>query len=123
MSSERKPAEVVTLVKKQARDVVGFFAERLVLPKLPELDGATVGRLPDAIVISVDTLRISEMGLYDPSLPTTPRLDRRQHEFIRFEQAISQAPWTGTSHLALFYSRRPPVNFWEWGVISVTQVL
>ena len=34
------------LVKKQARDVVGFFAERLVLSKLPEPDGATVGRLP-----------------------------------------------------------------------------
>jgi len=111
------------LGKQHLRNFVGGFAESLVLSRLPELDESTRRRLPNVILISVDTLRKSEVGLYDPSLPTTPHLNERKNEFIRFDQAICQAPWTGPSHLAFFYSRRPPVNFWEWDVISLPQVL
>ena len=94
-----------------------------VLSTLPELDASVRGQLPNIILISIDTLRKSELGFYDPSLPTTPYLDTRRGEFIRFEQAISQAPWTKPAHLALFYSKRPPVHFWERDVVSITSVL
>lgn len=94
-----------------------------VLSALPELPPAVREGLPNIVLISVDTLRKSELGLYDPALPTTPNLDSRGDQFIRFEQTISQAPWTGPAHLALFYSRHPPVDFWERDVVSLTSVL
>jgi arylsulfatase A-like enzyme len=94
-----------------------------VLSALPPIDESTRSRLPNVVLISLDTLRKSEMGVYDPSLATTPHLVLRRPGFVVFDQAIAQAPWTGPSHLALFYSNRPPVAFWERDVVPVTSIL
>jgi arylsulfatase A-like enzyme len=95
----------------------------LVLSRLPAVDESRRRSLPNILLISIDTLRKSEVTLYNPSLPTMPALAARRPELIRFDQAITQAPWTRPSHLALFYGRRPPVRYWEWEVLSLPQVL
>ena len=116
-------AVAVLFAREQIRGAVGLIAERVVLSGLPEVDGATRSRFPNILLVSVDTWRKSELGFYEPSVSTTPHLDRRREQFVRFDHAISQAPWTGPAHLALFYSRQPPVAHWEWDVLSLTQIL
>jgi len=105
------------------RGAVGLIAERVVLSGLPQVDEAARSHFPNILLVSVDTWRKSEIGFYEPSVPTTPHLDRRRAEFVRFDRAISQAPWTAPAHLALFYSRLPPVAYSEWDVLSLTQIL
>jgi arylsulfatase A-like enzyme len=111
------------LAREQIRRAVGPIAERVVLSRLPEVDDGVRSRFPNILLVSVDTWRASELGFYEPSLATTPHLDRRRKQFVRFDRAISQAPWTAPAHLALFYSRLPPVAHWEWDVLSLTQIL
>ena len=104
-----------------------LFAQWLTPPRvltaLPQPSAALRDRLPNVVLISLDTLRKSELGVYNSAVPTTPHLDRRRHQFVRFHQAISQSPWTGPAHLALFYARLPPVAFWESDVVSLTAVV
>jgi len=116
-------AVALLLARERVRGAVGRIAERVVLSRLPEVDAATRSRFPNILLVSVDTWRESELGFYEPSLATTPHLDRRRGQFVRFDRAISQAPWTAPAHLALFYSRQPPVAHWEWDVLSLTQIL
>lgn len=56
----------------------------------------------DVILISLDTLRADRLGCYGYPLNTSPNLDRLASQGVRFERAVSQAPWTYPSHLALF---------------------
>jgi arylsulfatase A-like enzyme len=75
----------------------------------PRLEGrgARDGRF-NIVVISVDTLRADRLGAYGYARrPTSPRLDELAARMVRFEWAISQAPWTRPSHLALFTGRYP----------------
>ena len=109
--------------RERIRGAVGLIAERVVLSRLPAVDEATRSGFPNLLLVSVDTWRKSEVGFYEPSVPTTPHLDRRRAEFVRFDRAISQAPWTAPAHLALFYSKLPPVAHWEWDALSLTEIL
>jgi arylsulfatase A-like enzyme len=109
--------------RDRIRGAVGRIAERVVLSGLPEVDEARRSRFPNILLVSVDTWRKSEVGFYEPSVPTTPNLDRRRAEFVRFDRAISQAPWTAPAHLALFYSKLPPVAYWDWDALSLTEIL
>ncbi len=112
----------LALARKPLRVAVEKVASQVVLSRLPAVDESRRGSLPNILLISVDTLRKSEVTLYDASLSTMPALAARP-ELIRFDQAITPAPWTKPSHLALFYARRPPVYHWEWEVLSLPQVL
>jgi arylsulfatase A-like enzyme len=59
------------------------------------------------LLISVDTLRADRLGCYGYGRPTSPRLDGLAREGVRFQQAISQAPWTTPSHMSMLTSRYP----------------
>jgi len=61
----------------------------------------------NVLLISVDTLRADRLGCYGYGRPTSPRMDGLAAEGIRFQQAISQAPWTTPSHASLLTSRYP----------------
>ncbi len=69
-------------------------------PEIMSRGGSQSG--PDVILISLDTLRADRLGCYGYDLNTSPNLDRLASRGIRFERAVSQAPWTYPSHRSLF---------------------
>jgi hypothetical protein len=69
-------------------------------PEIMSREGVESGL--DVILISLDTLRADRLGCYGYPLNTSPNLDRLASRGVRFESAVSQAPWTYPSHLALF---------------------
>jgi arylsulfatase len=67
-------------------------------------------------MILVDTLRADRLGCYGHTRATTPHIDALAAESVRFEYAVSQAPWTTPSVASLLSSRFPS----ELGVRDVT---
>lgn len=57
---------------------------------------------PNIVLISIDSLRADHLGCYGYERDTSPTIDRLASEGVRFERAISQAPWTLPSHASLF---------------------
>ena len=54
-------------------------------------------RMPNVILISVDTLRPDHLGCYGYNRDTSPNLDRFAEEGLLFEACFSHAPHTGPS--------------------------
>ena len=74
----------------------------------PEIVSATASEPGiDVILISLDTLRADRLGCYGYPIDTSPNLDRFAEQGVRFERAVSQAPWTLPSHRALFSGLYP----------------
>jgi arylsulfatase A-like enzyme len=86
-----------------------FFVGVAVLNILPALlrvkSVHDAGKGPNIIYIMVDTLRADHLGCYGYSRDTSPNIDKLAAESMRFEKAISQAPWT-TASVASFMSSR-----------------
>jgi arylsulfatase A-like enzyme len=83
--------------------LVDRLAERRAVAGLP----AHVSGAPNILLLILDTVRASSLGLYGHERPTTPTLDRLAAEAVVFDQAFSTAPWTLTSHASLFTGRYP----------------
>src|SRR5215831_10414326 len=64
---------------------------------------------PNVILISIDTLRADHLSSYGYYRPT-PHIDEFANDGIRFENAVSQAPWTTASHMSVFTSLYPTVH-------------
>jgi arylsulfatase A-like enzyme len=62
-------------------------------------------RRPNLLLVSIDTLRADHLGAYGYARDTSPVLDRLAAGGVRFETAISSAPWTLPAHASLFSSR------------------
>ncbi len=56
---------------------------------------------PNVVWISLDTLRADHLGTYGYERPTSPNLDAFAARSLRFDWAISQAPWTRPSHRSM----------------------
>lgn len=56
---------------------------------------------PNVLWISLDTLRADHLGAYGYTRPTSPNLDAFAARGLRFQWAISQAPWTRPSHRSM----------------------
>ncbi|MEO8196096.1 MAG: sulfatase [Thermoanaerobaculia bacterium] len=56
---------------------------------------------PNIVWISLDTLRADHLGAYGYARPTSPNLDAFAARGLRFQWAISQAPWTRPSHRSM----------------------
>lgn len=65
---------------------------------------------PNVVLISVDTLRADRLGCYGYGRPTSPHIDAFAREGVRFETAVSQAPWTTPSHISLLTSLYPSTH-------------
>jgi arylsulfatase A-like enzyme len=57
-------------------------------------DLPTPQRTPNLLLITIDTLRADHLEAYGYHRPTAPFLTRLASSGVRFERAMSQAPWT-----------------------------
>jgi arylsulfatase A-like enzyme len=62
---------------------------------------------PNAILISIDTLRADHVGAYGHPLPTTPHIDALAADGLRVATCVAQAPITLASHASLLTSLLP----------------
>ena len=72
----------------------------------------------DVLLIVVDTLRADALSCYGNPAPTTPNLDALAADGIRFDEVLTQAPNTATSHATLFTGLYP----WTHGVANLTSL-
>lgn len=64
----------------------------------------------NVILISVDTLRGDHLHFMGYPRETSPNMDKLAQNGVFFTSAVSQAPWTAPSHLAIFTSTYPTIN-------------
>src|SRR5512138_2544936 len=62
---------------------------------------------PNAILVSIDTLRADHLGCYGYARATSPRIDRFAAGGAVFERAIAESPWTMPSHASLLTGLEP----------------
>lgn len=62
------------------------------------------------LLISFDTLRADHLGCYGYEINTSAQLDEFATRSVRFEQAISPAPWTTPAHYSLFTALLPSAH-------------
>lgn len=79
------------------------WAERRALAGLP----TSAGRPPNVLLIILDTVRASSLSLYGHDRPTTPGLAAFARQGVKFDWAMSNAPWTLPSHASFFTGRLP----------------
>lgn len=65
---------------------------------------------PNAVVISLDTLRADRLGSYGHRARTSPALDALAARGTRFEHAFAEATWTLPSHMTLFTGLHPSAH-------------
>jgi hypothetical protein len=80
-----------------------LFVENRALADLPPVPSSR----PNVLLVVLDTVRAQNLGLYGYQRPTTPQIERLAQTGVRFERAISTAPWTLTSHASLFTGHYP----------------
>ena len=64
-------------------------------------------KLPNIILIVLDTLRAKNMSLYGLKKQTTPFLERIAENSVVYNNAYSAAPWTLPSHASIFTGLYP----------------
>jgi arylsulfatase A-like enzyme len=69
--------------------------------------GRSSSRLPNVILISIDTLRSDHLGCYGYGKNTTPAIDAFRREAVLFRTAIASAPSTLPSHASIFTALAP----------------
>ena len=67
-------------------------------------------RVPDVIVIVVDTTRADRLGMYGHDRPVSPNLDALADDSVVFERAWSTASWTLPAHASLLTGQYPTVH-------------
>jgi arylsulfatase A-like enzyme len=60
---------------------------------------------PNILIIVIDTLRRDHLSVYGYERPTSPQIDRLAADAVRYDAALSQAPWTLPSVAALLTGR------------------
>lgn len=69
-----------------------------------QLPGARDGA-PNVLILVLDTVRALSLSAYGYGRPTTPVLERLAARGVRFDRAVSTAPWTLPTHSSLFTGR------------------
>lgn len=64
-----------------------------------------LGSAPNVILIVMDTVRAKSTSLHGYERDTTPNLAALAGRGVRFERAVSTAPWTLPSHASMFTGR------------------
>lgn len=88
-----------------------YVSERRALALLPAVDG----RLPNVLLIILDTVRAQNLSLYGYGRPTTPELRALARDGVVFDRAVATAPWTLPSHASLFTGRFAHELTADWG--------
>ena len=88
--------------------IAGFFVPMAVAPRQTATVPDRTDGSPNVILITLDTVRAANMGLYGYARSTTPNIDAFAREKrVVFSQAFSTAPWTLPSHASMFTGRWP----------------
>ncbi len=103
---------MLVLVVGAAVGIYGWQAlrERRALATLPPAPPDA----PNVLLISLDTVRAANLSLYGYARATTPQLERFAQIGVRFERALSTAPWTLPSHAGMFTGRFPSELSTDW---------
>src|SRR5258706_5390543 len=64
-------------------------------------------RVPNILLITLDTTRADHLGAYGNVAAQTPTFDRLPSEGVLFERAVSVAPITLPAHVSLLTGRYP----------------
>jgi arylsulfatase A-like enzyme len=72
--------------------------ERITLWRLP----TAAASAPNVVLLVLDTVRASELSAYGFKRPTTPAFEAFGRGGVRFDRAMSTAPWTLAAHLSMF---------------------
>lgn len=102
----------------QIPHVADYFGAPLSEPKQALAQRATGTRpAPNVLFISVDTLRADHLGCYGYARDTSPHIDALAKQSVRFENALTQAPWTLPSYGSVF-TGLDPSRHWAGAVYS-----
>jgi choline-sulfatase len=63
---------------------------------------------PDILLLTLDTTRFDALGAFAGGAARSPRLDALAAESLRFDQAVTTAPYTGPSHASMLTGLLPP---------------
>jgi arylsulfatase A-like enzyme len=94
---------VAVAVAGAAPHIRSRLSERAALASLP----AAAPGAPNVILIVLDTVRDANLDFQGYARQTAPHLGRFAARGVRFERALSTAPWTLPSHASMFTGRYP----------------
>lgn len=108
----RTTAPMLALTILAAAGLLGWqlFSERRAMANLKPAPPNS----PNVLFIVLDTVRAESLSVYGYSRPTTPQLERLAKNGVRFEYAISPAPWTLPSHATMFTGHFPHELSTDW---------
>ena len=69
---------------------------------------------PNVILLVLDTVRWFNLSSYGYSRATTPEIEQWSQGAVRFDQALSPAPWTLPAHVSMFTGRHPHQTSATW---------
>jgi arylsulfatase A-like enzyme len=79
----------------------------LALARLKPFRQAATPEQPNILLITIDALRADHLGTYGYDSTISPNIDGLARQGVVFDQAISQAPWTGPSVASFITSLYP----------------
>jgi arylsulfatase A-like enzyme len=88
-----------------------WWIERQSLKTLPPSAGT-----PNVLLIVLDTVRAKSTSLYGYERETTPNIKRWAARGALFDEAVSSAPFTFTSHASMFTGKYPQELAADWNV-------
>jgi arylsulfatase A-like enzyme len=91
--------------------------ERRAVARIP----ASSDKLPDVVLVVLDTVRASSLSLHGYTKPTSPNLSRLATQSVTFSRAIAPASWTLPSHASMFTGRWPhELSTGPWSPLDAT---
>ncbi|MBI1356038.1 MAG: sulfatase-like hydrolase/transferase [Acidobacteria bacterium] len=85
--------------------LVAVFVAGWAMRPTPAL--APLEKVPNILLISIDTLRSDHLSSYGYERPTSPRLDELAREGVRFENVVAPTSWTLPSHMSMLTGLDP----------------
>jgi arylsulfatase A-like enzyme len=86
------------------------LAESRALAALP----AAAAKMPNVLLIVMDTVRADHLGIYGYSRDTTPHLEVWAKRAVQFDWAFAPAPWTFPSHGSFLTGQWPSTLGAHW---------
>ena len=79
-----------------------------------QVTGTAPADAPNVLLIILDTVRASSLGLYGAPRDNTPGLEALASRGVTFDVAIAPAPWTLPSHASMFTGLWPSEHGADW---------
>lgn len=103
---------LISLVGGIGFNVTRALQERRAAAQLGDAPNDT----PNVLLLVLDTVRALSLSAYGYERPTSPVLEALARRGVRFDRAVSTAPWTLPTHASLFTGRYPHEMSAGWSV-------